>query len=160
VLHLSSAMLLSHLSLNFRQLVKDRQILAAEVMKEYDKKFVYKKIVGGKVDRGVQTSQGEFFHHRSRCEPELICGSRDDLLGFRCQHHAWLSSICVARPLDPKPPLFTMNREVQRIVCDRDDLTRWRGADIEAFLAHDMLQTVATYHQGPAGLETIDQHIL
>ena len=59
MLHLSSAMLLTHLALNFRQLVKDRMILAAEVMKEYDRKFVYKRIFGGKVDRGVQTSQGE-----------------------------------------------------------------------------------------------------
>jgi hypothetical protein len=61
MLHLTSAMLLTHLALNYRQLVKDRQILAAEVMKEYDKKFVYRKIFGGKVDRAVQTSQGELF---------------------------------------------------------------------------------------------------
>lgn len=101
-------MLLSHLSLNFRQLVKDRQILAAEVMKEYDKKFVYKKIFGGKVDRGVQTSQGEFLHHRSRCEAELIFYSRDDLLGSQCQHHAWLSSTFAIRMRDIMLPVLMM----------------------------------------------------
>lgn len=58
ILHLVSAGLLTHLSNNFRQLVKDRLLLSAEVMREYDRRFVYRRIFGGRVDRGVQTNQG------------------------------------------------------------------------------------------------------
>jgi hypothetical protein len=34
-------------------------VLSAEVMREYDKRFVYKKVFGTRVDRGVGTSEGE-----------------------------------------------------------------------------------------------------
>lgn len=58
-LHLVTSFLLSHLALSYNQLVKDRMVLSAEVMREYDRRFVYKKVFGGKVDRAVQTEQGE-----------------------------------------------------------------------------------------------------
>jgi hypothetical protein len=44
--------------MSFAQLVKDRMVLSAEVMREYDRRFVYRKIFSGKVDRAVQTEQG------------------------------------------------------------------------------------------------------
>lgn len=59
VLHLITSFLLSHLSTTYRQLVKDRMVLSAEVMREYDRRFVYKRIFGSRVDRSVQTEQGE-----------------------------------------------------------------------------------------------------
>ncbi|ODN73146.1 hypothetical protein L202_07712 [Cryptococcus amylolentus CBS 6039] len=59
VLHLSTTFLLAHLEQAFSQLVKDRMILSAEVMREYDQRFVYKKIFSNKVDRGVSTHESE-----------------------------------------------------------------------------------------------------
>lgn len=59
LIHLTSALLLSHLATSFSQLVKDRLVLSAEVMREYDKRFVYKRVFASRVDRSVQTSQGE-----------------------------------------------------------------------------------------------------
>lgn len=58
ILHFTSAALLSHLAASFQQLVKDRMLLSAEVMREYDKRFVYKKLFAPKVDRMVQTEEG------------------------------------------------------------------------------------------------------
>lgn len=58
-MHLIISFLLSHLATSYAQLVKDRMILSAEVMREYDQRFVYKKVFGVRVDRGVQTSQGQ-----------------------------------------------------------------------------------------------------
>lgn len=58
LLHFTSAALLSHLAASFQQLVKDRMLLSAEVMREYDKRFVYKKLFAPKVDRMVQTEEG------------------------------------------------------------------------------------------------------
>ena len=60
ILHLVTSFLLSHLAGTYAQLVKDRLMLSAEVMREYDQRFVYKRIFGAKVDRGSQTEQGEF----------------------------------------------------------------------------------------------------
>lgn len=34
-------------------------ILSAEVMREYDQRFVYKKVFGIRVDRAVQTNEGQ-----------------------------------------------------------------------------------------------------
>jgi len=34
--------------------------LSAEVMREYDQRFVYKKVFASRVDRGVMTNQGEW----------------------------------------------------------------------------------------------------
>ncbi|WVQ74154.1 hypothetical protein IAR50_003746 [Cryptococcus sp. DSM 104548] len=59
VLHLSTTFLLAHLEQAFSQLVKDRMLLSAEVMREYDQRFVYKKIFSNKVDRGVSTHESE-----------------------------------------------------------------------------------------------------
>lgn len=59
ILHLIVSFLLSHLAHSYAQLVKDRMVLSAEVMKEYDRRFVYKKVFGMRVDRSVQTEQGE-----------------------------------------------------------------------------------------------------
>jgi len=56
MLHAVTAFLLSHLAASFSQLVKDRQILSAEVMREYDSRFVYKRLFATMVDRGVGTS--------------------------------------------------------------------------------------------------------
>jgi len=41
-------------------LVKDRQLLSAEVMREYDQRFVYRRVFASRVDRGTQTNEGEF----------------------------------------------------------------------------------------------------
>ncbi|KAL0247445.1 hypothetical protein I308_104484 [Cryptococcus tetragattii IND107] len=60
VLHLSTTFLLSNLAQSYAQLVKDRMLLSAEVMREYDQRFVYKKIFSNKVDRGVSTNESEF----------------------------------------------------------------------------------------------------
>lgn len=51
-----TAALLSHLAACFAQLVKDRMLLSAEVMREYDQRFVYKRVFAPMVDRGVGTS--------------------------------------------------------------------------------------------------------
>jgi hypothetical protein len=59
LLHLVVSFLLSHLATSYAQLVKDRMVLSAEVMKEYDKRFVYKRVFGSRVDRGVGTHEGE-----------------------------------------------------------------------------------------------------
>ncbi|ORY32118.1 hypothetical protein BCR39DRAFT_587111 [Naematelia encephala] len=59
VLHLVVSFLLSHLAASFAQLVKDRMLLSAEVMREYDRRFVYKKVFSTKVDRGVGTHEAE-----------------------------------------------------------------------------------------------------
>ncbi|RSH85699.1 hypothetical protein EHS25_003840 [Saitozyma podzolica] len=59
LIHLTSALLLSHLATSFSQLVKDRLVLSAEVMREYDRRFVYKRVFASRVDRSVQTSQAE-----------------------------------------------------------------------------------------------------
>jgi hypothetical protein len=56
--HLSVSFLLSHLAVTYAQLVKDRMVLSAEVMREYDRRFVYKRVFGGRVDRGVGTNEG------------------------------------------------------------------------------------------------------
>ena len=58
-LHLITIFLLSHLATSYSQLVKDRMLLTAEVMKEYDQRFVYKKVFAPRVDRSVQTNEGE-----------------------------------------------------------------------------------------------------
>jgi hypothetical protein len=60
LIHLSTTFLLSHLATSYAQLVKDRMFLSAEVMKEYDQRFVYKKVFASRVDRGVMTNQGEW----------------------------------------------------------------------------------------------------
>lgn len=56
LVHLTNYVVLHHLTVNFTQLVKDRQILNAEVMREYDQRFVYKKLLVPTEDRGVGTS--------------------------------------------------------------------------------------------------------
>lgn len=56
ILHAVTAFLLSHLAASFSQLVKDRQLLSAEVMREYDRRFVYKHVFASTRDRGVGTS--------------------------------------------------------------------------------------------------------
>ncbi|CAD6580584.1 MAG: hypothetical protein TREMPRED_002781 [Tremellales sp. Tagirdzhanova-0007] len=59
LLHLCISALLLHLATSYAQLVKDRMILSAEVMREYDRRFVYKRIFGARVDRGVGTHEAE-----------------------------------------------------------------------------------------------------
>lgn len=59
LLHLTSALLLTYLSQHFRQLVRDRMVLSAEVMREYDRRFVYKRVFASKVDRSTQTEEAE-----------------------------------------------------------------------------------------------------
>jgi hypothetical protein len=59
VLHLITSFLLSHLAATYNQLVKDRMLLSAEVMREYDRRFVYKRVFGARVDRSTQTEEGE-----------------------------------------------------------------------------------------------------
>ncbi|WWD19365.1 hypothetical protein CI109_103824 [Kwoniella shandongensis] len=59
LLHLSTAFLLSHLAKSYAQLVKDRMLLSAEVMREYDQRFVYKRVFSNRVDRGVGTHEAE-----------------------------------------------------------------------------------------------------
>ncbi|GMK55886.1 hypothetical protein CspeluHIS016_0209420 [Cutaneotrichosporon spelunceum] len=51
-----AAAVMCHLAACFTQLVKDRMLLSAEVMREYDQRFVYKRIFAPMVDRGVGTS--------------------------------------------------------------------------------------------------------
>lgn len=34
-------------------------LLSAEVMREYDRRFVYKRVFGARVDRSTQTEEGE-----------------------------------------------------------------------------------------------------
>jgi len=60
LLHLCISSLLAHLATSYAQLVKDRMVLSAEVMREYDRRFVYKRVFGSRVDRGIQTHEGEF----------------------------------------------------------------------------------------------------
>ncbi|TXT15479.1 uncharacterized protein COLE_01672 [Cutaneotrichosporon oleaginosum] len=55
-----AAAVMSHLAACFTQLVKDRMLLSAEVMREYDQRFVYKRVFAPMVDRGVGTSDGKF----------------------------------------------------------------------------------------------------
>lgn len=59
LLHLTSALLLTYLSQHFRQLIRDRMVLSAEVMREYDRRFVYKRVFASRVDRACQTEQAE-----------------------------------------------------------------------------------------------------
>ncbi|KAK8854500.1 hypothetical protein IAR55_003239 [Kwoniella newhampshirensis] len=58
-LHLSTTFLLSHLAKSYAQLVKDRMLLSAEVMREYDQRFVYKRVFSNRMDRGVGTHEAE-----------------------------------------------------------------------------------------------------
>ncbi|BEI92659.1 uncharacterized protein CcaverHIS019_0502870 [Cutaneotrichosporon cavernicola] len=51
-----AAAVMSHLAACFTQLIKDRMLLSAEVMREYDQRFVYKRVFAPMVDRGVGTS--------------------------------------------------------------------------------------------------------
>jgi len=44
----------------FERLVKDRQILQREVMREYDQVFVYKQLFKTKKDASTQTNEGQF----------------------------------------------------------------------------------------------------
>lgn len=60
-----AAAVMSHLAACFTQLVKDRMLLSAEVMREYDQRFVYKRVFAPMVDRGVGTSDGESFRSRA-----------------------------------------------------------------------------------------------
>ncbi|WRT68723.1 uncharacterized protein IL334_005703 [Kwoniella shivajii] len=59
LLHLSTTFLLSQLAQSYAQLVKDRMLLSAEVMREYDQRFVYKRVFANRVDRGVGTNESE-----------------------------------------------------------------------------------------------------
>lgn len=59
LLHLSTTLTLAHLATSYAQLVKDRMFLSAEVMREYDQRFVYKRVFASRVDRGTQTNEGE-----------------------------------------------------------------------------------------------------
>lgn len=59
ILLLVTAAVLSQLAACFAQLVKDRMLLSAEVMREYDQRFVYKRVFAPMVDRGVGTSDCE-----------------------------------------------------------------------------------------------------
>ncbi|WVQ95248.1 hypothetical protein IAU59_002343 [Kwoniella sp. CBS 9459] len=59
LLHLSTTFLLSQLAQSYAQLVKDRMLLSAEVMREYDQRFVYKRVFANRVDRGVGTNEAE-----------------------------------------------------------------------------------------------------
>lgn len=43
----------------YNQLIKDKSILQAEVMKEYNEGFVYKAMFTPRQDAGTQTSQAE-----------------------------------------------------------------------------------------------------
>ncbi|WWC63642.1 uncharacterized protein I303_106247 [Kwoniella dejecticola CBS 10117] len=56
LLHLSTTFLLSQLAQFYSQLVKDRMLLSAEVMREYDQRFVYKRVFANRVDRGPKSS--------------------------------------------------------------------------------------------------------
>jgi hypothetical protein len=53
----------------FERLVKDRQILQREVMREYDQVFVYKQLFKTKKDASTQTNEGMWlaFRLRERC---------------------------------------------------------------------------------------------
>lgn len=64
LIHLSTTFLLSHLATSYAQLVKDRMFLSAEVMREYDQRFVYKMVFSSRVDRGVMTNEGELVKRR------------------------------------------------------------------------------------------------
>lgn len=69
LLHMSTAILLTQLVSQFHRLVKDRQLIYAEVQREYDQRFVYKRIFAHTVDRAVGTSDcktGQFNTDTSR----------------------------------------------------------------------------------------------
>jgi hypothetical protein len=51
---------LTFLISQYQWLVKDRMTLNAEVMREYDQGFVYKKLFATRMDKSVQTNEGEF----------------------------------------------------------------------------------------------------
>lgn len=59
ILHLSTAVLLTHLASSFHRLVKDRQVLYAQVQREYDQRFVYPRVFPTMADRAVGTSDCE-----------------------------------------------------------------------------------------------------
>ncbi|OCF35795.1 hypothetical protein I316_02288 [Kwoniella heveanensis BCC8398] len=59
LLHFSTTFLLTQLAQSYAQLVKDRMLLSAEVMREYDQRFVYKRVFANRVDRGVGTNEAE-----------------------------------------------------------------------------------------------------
>ncbi|WWC93236.1 hypothetical protein V866_000069 [Kwoniella sp. B9012] len=59
LLHLSTTFLLSQLAQFYSQLVKDRMLLSAEVMREYDQRFVYKRVFANRVDKCVGTNEAE-----------------------------------------------------------------------------------------------------
>ncbi|ORX38230.1 hypothetical protein BD324DRAFT_344191 [Kockovaella imperatae] len=60
-LHLITSFLLTHLAGSYSQFVKDRMVLSAEVMREYDQRFVYRKVFAPRVDRGVGTHDGPWY---------------------------------------------------------------------------------------------------
>ncbi|KAL1407776.1 hypothetical protein Q8F55_007210 [Vanrija albida] len=60
LLHVASTFLLAHLASSFVQLVKDRMLLSAEVMREYDQRFVYKRVFAHTTDRGVGTTSDHY----------------------------------------------------------------------------------------------------
>lgn len=63
LVHLAYYVVLHHLATSFTQMVKDRQILNAEVMREYDQRFVFKKLFVPTEDRGVGTSDYAIDHY-------------------------------------------------------------------------------------------------
>jgi hypothetical protein len=69
------AIVTAHLTLlisQYQWLVKDRMTLNAEVMREYDQGFVYKKLFATRMDKSVQTNEGG-----------LLCASRDKCSSIR-----------------------------------------------------------------------------
>ena len=58
-LHLIITLQTLYLTRHFQQLVKDRQYLTAEVMREYDQRFVYPKVFAMTSDKGVMTHEGK-----------------------------------------------------------------------------------------------------
>lgn len=102
VLHLITSFLLSHLSTTYGQLVKDRMVLSAEVMREYDRRFVYKRIFGARVDRSVQTEQGQLVCNRFSC-------------GLTC------SRVFMVRQMKQGP----IGTERVRVACDDDNRKRY-----------------------------------
>ncbi|OCF57787.1 hypothetical protein L486_05252 [Kwoniella mangroviensis CBS 10435] len=73
LLHLSTTFLLSQLAQFYSQLVKDQMLLSAEVMREYDQRFVYKRVFANKVDKCVGTNEGEWHPARNRNKVEEVC---------------------------------------------------------------------------------------
>lgn len=66
-LHLIITLQTLYLTRHFQQLVKDRQYLTAEVMREYDQRFVYPKVFAMTSDKGVMTHEGNasLIHQRT-----------------------------------------------------------------------------------------------